>query len=98
MRLLIIGSLNGDLTAATKIAIDRGAKVTHAPTTESALKDLRSGRGADLVMVDVRIDIAGLIERLEGTVPPTMPLMAPPLTLAEIDRIRQWILEGALNN
>ncbi len=39
-----------------------------------------------------------LIQRLEGTVPPTMPLNAPPLTTPEIDRIKQWILEGALNN
>ena len=39
-----------------------------------------------------------IIDRLEGTVPPTMPLNAPPLTTAEIDRVKQWILEGALNN
>jgi len=30
MRLLIIGTLNGQLTAATKIAVERGANVTHA--------------------------------------------------------------------
>ncbi|MHC4548778.1 MAG: c-type cytochrome domain-containing protein [Planctomycetota bacterium] len=39
-----------------------------------------------------------LPRRLDGTVPPQMPLNAPPLTTPEIDRIRQWILEGALNN
>jgi len=66
MRLMIIGSLNGDLSTATKIAMDRGAKVTHAYTIESALKDLRSGQGADLLMVDVRISIADLIERLDS--------------------------------
>jgi len=27
-----------------------------------------------------------------------MPLDAPSLTTAEIDRIKQWIFEGALNN
>ena len=64
MRVMIIGSLNGQLSTATKIAMDRGAKVTHAPAPENALKDLRSGRGADLVMIDVRHDIADLIERL----------------------------------
>lgn len=64
MRLLIIGSLSSGLSAATKIAMDRGAKVTHAPTTESAIKDLRSGSGADLLMVDVACDIAGLIDSL----------------------------------
>ena len=66
MRLMIIGNLSGDLTTATKIAMDRGAKVTHAPTIDSGLKDLRAGNGADLLMVDVRVDIAGLIEQLDA--------------------------------
>ena len=30
MRLLIVGTLKGQLTTATKIAMDRGAAVTHA--------------------------------------------------------------------
>ena len=66
MRLMIIGSLNGELTTATKIAMDRGAQVTQAPNIDSALKDLRSGRGADLMMVEVHHDIAELVTRLEA--------------------------------
>ena len=66
MRLMIIGSLNGELTEATKIAMDRGAQVTHAPTIDSAMKDLRSGRGSDLVMIEVHHDISELIERLDA--------------------------------
>jgi len=66
MRLLIIGQLNGQLGAATKIAVDRGAKVTHAPTIESALAALRGGRGADLVMVDVDEDIGSFITQAES--------------------------------
>lgn len=66
MRLMIIGTLNGQLTTATKIAMDRGAKVTHAETIDTAMKDLRSGRGADLVMVEVSNDIADLLVRLEA--------------------------------
>ncbi len=66
MRLLIIGSLNGDLTTASKMAIDSGAKVSHAPTLESALRELRSGKGADLLMVEVSHDIANLYESLEN--------------------------------
>ena len=31
MRLLIVGTLKGQLTAATKIAMDKGASVTQAP-------------------------------------------------------------------
>ena len=30
MRLLIVGTLNGQLTTATKLAMDKGALVTHA--------------------------------------------------------------------
>ncbi|HVX92235.1 MAG TPA: sigma-54 dependent transcriptional regulator [Xanthobacteraceae bacterium] len=66
MRLLIVGSLKGQLTAATKIAMDKGAAVTHANDSEQALKVLRSGRGADLMMVDVGIDIRDLVLRLEA--------------------------------
>ena len=66
MRLLIVGTLEGQLITASKIAMDRGASVTHASTVEEALKVLRSGRGADLVMVDVGLDIADLIVRLEA--------------------------------
>jgi two-component system response regulator FlrC len=66
MRLIIIGTLNGELTTATKIAMDRGAKVTHAPSIDSAMKDLRSGRGSDLVMIEVHHDVAELIDRLDA--------------------------------
>jgi two-component system, response regulator FlrC len=65
MRLLIVGTLKGQLTTATKIAMDRGATVTHADTVDQALAVLRSGRGADLLMVDVALDIADLVAKLE---------------------------------
>ena len=64
MRLLIVGSLHGQLTTATKIAMDRGATVTQTESIGGALKVLRSGRGADLLMVDVALDIADLLDRL----------------------------------
>jgi len=66
MRLLIVGPLEGQLTTATKLAMDGGAKVAHAPSIEIALASLRAGRGADLLLVDVMMDIAGLIAGLEG--------------------------------
>lgn len=66
MRLMIIGTLRGQLTTATKIAMDRGARVTHAPAIDIAMKDLRAGRGADLIMVEVSQDIASLMEQLEA--------------------------------
>jgi two-component system response regulator FlrC len=64
MRLLIVGSLNGQVAEATKIAMDRGARVSHAETSDIALNHLRSGQGADLVMMEVGQDIKGFLAHL----------------------------------
>ncbi|HEY7978868.1 MAG TPA: sigma-54 dependent transcriptional regulator [Rhizomicrobium sp.] len=64
MRLLIVGSLQGQIGTATKIAMDRGAKVTHANDIEQAMASLRSGVGADLVFCDVGYDIGTLVRQL----------------------------------
>jgi len=65
MRLLIVGSLQGHIATAGQIALKRGAKVAHTETVSEALADLRAGRGADLVMVDVDQDVAGMIQALD---------------------------------
>jgi two-component system, response regulator FlrC len=66
MRLLIIGSLKGQLTLATKFAMAKGAAVTHAEHIDQGLSVLRSGRGADLLMVEVSVDIRELVRRLDA--------------------------------
>src|ERR1700692_4210006 len=66
MRLLIVGTLSGQLTTASKLAMDKGAMVTHAADIAQALAVLRSGRGADLLMVDVAINIRELVAALEA--------------------------------
>src|SRR5215470_16024036 len=66
MRLLIVGTLRGQLTLATKLAMDKGATVTQAENIEQALRVLRAGRGADLLMVEVTLDIRDLVGRLEN--------------------------------
>ena len=66
MRLLIIGTLNGQIGAASQIAIKRGAKVQQVDTENAALEALRAGKGADLIMADVSLDIAKLIGDLES--------------------------------
>src|ERR1700742_3149788 len=66
MRLLIVGTLKGQLTTATKIAMDNGASVTHAEDHELAMRVLRGGKGADLLLVDVALDIRDLVMRLEA--------------------------------
>lgn len=63
MRLLIIGTLNGQIGAASKIAIKRGGTVIHAEDINTAMEVLRNN-GADLVMVDVKLNIHDLIEKL----------------------------------
>jgi DNA-binding NtrC family response regulator len=65
MRLLIVGSLNGHISAAGKIALSRGAKVAHVDDVDQAMTALRNGQGADLVMFDVNLDIQRMIESLK---------------------------------
>ena len=64
MRLLIIGALSGQIGAASQIAVARGARVSHADDIENALRVLRKGHGADLIMADTSLDIALLISSL----------------------------------
>nr|WP_295827544.1 sigma-54 dependent transcriptional regulator [uncultured Azospirillum sp.] len=66
MRLLIVGTLEGYITAAGKIAMKRGAKVSHTDSIEGALNALRAAAGADLVMIDVKLDIATFIDSLKS--------------------------------
>jgi two-component system, response regulator FlrC len=65
MRLLIVGTMEGYITAAGKIAHDRGAKVAYTDGIDKALKALRGGQGADLVMIDVKFDVARLVDALK---------------------------------
>jgi DNA-binding NtrC family response regulator len=65
MRLIIVGSLKGQLISAAKIAVSRGAAVTHAETVDQALAVLRA-KGADLLMVDVEQPIARLVQALDA--------------------------------
>ncbi|KAA2236122.1 sigma-54-dependent transcriptional regulator FlbD [Salinarimonas soli] len=64
MRLLIIGRLNSELIGASKIAMSRGAGVTHAEGIEQGLSVLRA-KGADLIMVDVTLAVRDLVQALE---------------------------------
>ncbi len=66
MRLLIVGHLEGYITEAGRMAVARGAKVAHIADIEPALHALRNGQGADLVMCDIKLDIATLINSLKA--------------------------------
>ncbi len=64
MRLLIIGELGGQIAVASQIAQRRGAKVVQCHDVDSALESLRSGKSADLAMIDVQLDVARFINAL----------------------------------
>jgi two-component system response regulator FlrC len=66
MRLMIVGQLEGYISAAGKIALQRGAKVIHCEDIEQALGALRNGKGADVAMVDVKQKIGQFVEALRN--------------------------------
>ncbi len=65
MRLLIIGTLEGHMSSAGQIALARGAKVANVTNVDDGISTLRSGHGADLAMVDIRLPVADLVKRLK---------------------------------
>lgn len=66
MRLLIVGTLNGQIGHASQIARDRGAKVAQVSDIEQAHAALCEGHGADVIMVEVSQDIGKLVTLLQG--------------------------------
>ena len=62
-RLLIIGTLEGELGQAGRLAHARGARLLQADGTMAALEVLRS-QGADLVFCDIAHDVAWLVQTL----------------------------------
>jgi len=66
MRLMIVGELEGQIGAASRIARSRGSKVTHVADIPAGLEALRGGNGADLLMIEAKADIASLVESLKN--------------------------------
>ena len=66
MRLLIVGPLSGYISAAGKIALSRGAKVAQIDDIDKAMMALRAGQGADLVMIDVKLDVGRMVQALKA--------------------------------
>ncbi len=65
MHLLIIGTLDGQIGAASQVAMSRGATVAQSDDIQGGLRALRSGRGADLVLIDVQLDVGALVRDLQ---------------------------------
>ena len=66
MELLIVGTLEGQIGAASKIAFAQGGHVSIADDIEPAMEILRSGKAIDLVMIDVKLDVYRFIQQLES--------------------------------
>lgn len=64
MQVLIVGGLGGQIGAASKIAMARGASVQLAESVTTALNILRAGNRIDLVMADIALDVAALIDAM----------------------------------
>ena len=64
MQVLIVGGLGGQIGAASKIAMARGASVQLAESVTTALNILRAGNRIDVVMADITLDVAALIDAM----------------------------------
>jgi len=93
MRLLIIGSLAGELGIAAKIAVSRGARLQHAETIQDAAAQLRASPGIDLVICDLAYDIGMLIQSLRSERIVT-PVVAAGAVVTE-DQVMNAIRAGA---
>ena len=93
MRILIIGSLAGQLGNAARLAAGRGAKLDQADTVEPGLARLRSDSRIDVVLCDLAQDLAGLVKAL------TAERMAVPVVACGInispERAAQAMRDGA---
>jgi two-component system response regulator FlrC len=66
MRLLVIGTINSEIQSAIVIARGHGARVFFEHEITTALETLRNGGGADLVLIDSKMDIASFISSLSA--------------------------------
>ncbi|MCQ2965568.1 MAG: sigma-54 dependent transcriptional regulator [Alphaproteobacteria bacterium] len=75
MRLMLIGTMNGQIGAASKIAASKGGEVLWAEDIDKAMDMLLTQKSADLIMVDVKLDVFRLVENLKNARIPT-PVVA----------------------
>jgi len=64
VKVLIIGSLAGDLGQAAQIAIAKGVKLEQADNTDQALSRLRADARLDLVLCDLAHDVGAVVRAL----------------------------------
>ncbi|MGL5719372.1 MAG: sigma-54-dependent transcriptional regulator [Alphaproteobacteria bacterium] len=93
MRTVILGQLEGYMTMAAKILLDKGVKISHVETLDLALSTLRSSHGADLLLVDIVEDVPRLMRSLkEERI--CVPVVACGIGSSQREKIVQAIEEG----
>lgn len=65
MHLLIVGPMNSYIAEASKIAHQKGAKVIHVDSINKGIETLMKGLICELVMCDVKMNVAAFIEGLK---------------------------------
>jgi DNA-binding NtrC family response regulator len=93
MRVLIVGSLAGELGQAAQMAIARGARLVQADDGAAALERLRSDGGIDVVLCDLCHDVGGLVRALAAE-RIAIPVVACGVNAQADDAVRA-IREGA---
>lgn len=66
MQLLIVGDATGPISEASRIARKNNATVASVCSAEDAIHYICSGKGVDLVMIDVKLDVGGLVKALSN--------------------------------
>ncbi len=66
MRLLIVGDVNSEIKTAIDIARSKNAKVVMVESCGQAIDFLCQGKGADLVLVDVKFDVKQLVQSMNN--------------------------------
>ena len=64
MRVLIIGSLAGELGQAARMAIGRGARLDQADDPVQGLARLRADANVDIVLCDIAFDVGALVRAM----------------------------------
>jgi len=62
MKLLVVGKINSEVQKAISIATKKGARVFFEHEVDSGIEYLRSGKGADLVLIDSKLDIKQFVD------------------------------------
>jgi two-component system, response regulator FlrC len=95
MRVLIIGSLAGELGQAARMAIARGAKLDQADDAEAGLVRLRGDARVDVVLCDLRHDVGALVATMaaERITTPVVACGVTPDAEAAVRAMRQGARE-----